>query len=315
MIVTVTANPSMDRTIELSGELLRGQVLRAARVTDQPGGKGVNVAGAVRDAGLETMAVLPARAGDPLLAEIAGAGLPYCAVPIDGAVRTNITLAEPDGTTTKVNEPGATLTAADSEALIALTLDAARGASWVALCGSLPPGLPNDWYATMTRLLTEVGVKVAVDTSGKPLAEVARAHPDLLKPNAAELAELTGGDPEAMESMAAAGDPSAAADAARSLVEQTGGSVLTTLGGAGALLTTPHGTWQAVAPRITVRSTVGAGDSSLAGYLIADHEGAVESLRLASAVAYGSAAASLPGTTPPKPSDVDRSAVHVERID
>ena len=113
---------------------------------------------------------------------------------------------------------------------------------------------------------------------------------------------------------AADGDPSIAADVARTVADRTGGSILTTLGGSGALLTTPDGTWYAEAPRITVRSTVGAGDASLAGYLIAHQRGASPEELLRSAVAHGSAAASLPGTTPPTPDLVDTVALAVTRL-
>ncbi|MFT3715019.1 MAG: hexose kinase [Gordonia sp. (in: high G+C Gram-positive bacteria)] len=314
MIVTVTANPSIDRTIQLEGPLTRGAVLRAASVTDQPGGKGINVARVVTGAGLDALALLPARTGDPLLTRLDAAGLPYRTVELDDDVRTNITLAEPDGTTTKVNEPGAALTADRIDALADLVLDAAAGARWVALCGSIPPGMHDDWYAVLTDRLHRAGLQVAADTSGAPLAALGEARADLLKPNAVELAGLTGQDGDAMEAAAAAGDPAPAAAAAQALADRTGGEVLTTLGGAGALLTTPDGTWQAFAPPVTVRSTVGAGDSSLAGYLIASLRGDGPDERLRTAVAYGSAAAALPGTTPPDPHHLDLAGTTVRRL-
>ncbi len=314
MILTVTANPSVDRTIELTGPLERGEVQRVQVVRDQPGGKGINVSRVIAGAGLETLAVLPARPGDPLLAQLDTAALPYRAVAVDGPVRTNLTLAEPDGTTTKINEAGTALSGAQLTDLTALITAAADGADWVALCGSLPPGVAPEWYAELTTRLHRLGVRVAVDTSGAPLAALGGSQPDLLKPNAFELAELVGGDGAAMESAAQGGDPGPAAAGARSLVERTGGAVLTTLGGAGALLTTPAGTWVATAPRVQVRSTVGAGDSSLAGYLIAEQRGADEAERLRTAVAYGSAAAGLPGTTPPSPAHLDLAGVGVRRL-
>ncbi|WP_347954344.1 1-phosphofructokinase family hexose kinase [Gordonia aichiensis] len=314
MIVTVTANPSTDRTVELPGPLERGGVNRAVRVTDQPGGKGVNVARVVRAAGLQTLAILPARADDPFIESLREVALPHRAVAATAPVRTNITVAEPDGTTTKINDGGTQLTASTAAALHAAILAAADSAQWLALCGSLPPGLPDDWYAGLVEAASTRGARVAVDTSGAPLAAVAGARPDLLKPNADELAELTGADGGAMERAAAHGDPSAAAQASRALADRTGGSVLTTLGGAGALLTTPAGIWFAEAVPIAVRSTVGAGDASLAGYLLAHVRGGDEEDLLRSAVAHGSAAASLPGTTPPTPDLLDESAIAVTRL-
>ena len=314
MIVTVTANPSVDRTIELPGPLERGEVLRAETARSQPGGKGINVARVVAEAGLPTLALLPAQAGDPLLGQLDRVHLPYRTVEADGPIRVNLTLAEPDGTTTKINEPGVHLTAGLVAQLTDLIAGAAAGADWVALCGSLPPGMPADWYATVAERLHALRLRVAVDTSGPPLGAVAGARPDLLKPNAFELAELTGGDGAHLEAAAADGDAAPTAAAATALAERTGGSVLTTLGASGALLTTPEGNWFARAPRVAVRSTVGAGDSSLAGYLIAQQRGDEPADCLRTAVAYGSAAAALPGTTPPTPARLDLAGVHVRPL-
>lgn len=314
MIVTVTANPSVDRTISLDAPLARGHVQRATAVANQPGGKGINVARAVHGAGLRTLAVLPAGPSDPLRIQLEATGLPHRGVPIDQPVRTNLTIAEPDGTTTKVNEPGPGLSAGELARLTDLVAAAAADARWVALCGSLPPGVPDDWYAAVTARLHAGGHRVAVDTSGPPLLAIAGARPDLLKPNAFELAELIGGDGAALESAAEAGDLTPVQSAASALAARTGGAVLTTLGAAGAVLTTAEGSWFATPPQIRVRSTVGAGDSSLAGYLIAEHRGASPEDRLRTAVAYGSAAAALPGTTPPDPTDLDLAGVHVRPL-
>ena len=135
MIVTVTANPSLDRTLELGAPLARGEVQRAGVVRTEPGGKGVNVARVVAAAGLATRALLPARPGDPLRAALDDLALPYDAVPVDGEVRSNITIAESDGTTTKINAPGVTLTGPDREALVGLIREHAGSAQWVTLCG------------------------------------------------------------------------------------------------------------------------------------------------------------------------------------
>ncbi|MFT3662633.1 MAG: 1-phosphofructokinase family hexose kinase [Gordonia sp. (in: high G+C Gram-positive bacteria)] len=314
MIVTVTANPSVDRTIELDGTLVRGEVQRAARVRRQPGGKGINVARAVAEAGLDAVALLPARADDPLLTLLDETGLRYRTIPVEAAIRTNLTIAEPDGTTTKLNEPGAELSEGHVARFTDLIADTAADADWVALCGSLPPGVSAEWYGFVVERLHANGKRIAVDTSGAPLSAIVGFGPDLLKPNAFELAELTGGDGAALESAAEAGDLGPAVEASRLLAERTGGAVLTTLGAAGALLTDAAGTWFAQAPAVQVRSTVGAGDSSLAGYLIAGERGASPAEALACAVAYGSAAASLPGTTPPRPSDLNLAGVDVRPL-
>lgn len=303
MIVTLTPNPSVDRTVSLAGPLQRGQVQRAVTTTTDPGGKGINVARAVTAAGRIAVAVLPGEPDDPLVLALRDAQVTHRAVPLPGRIRTNLTVAEPDGTTTKINEPGAPLDGPVRAALREALLREAAGARWAALCGSLPPGVPADWYAELVVGLRQRGCSVAVDTSGAPLtALVARgpaARPDLLKPNAEELAEVTGADPLALEA-----DPRRAADAARMLLGGGPGAVLVTLGAAGALLVTAAGTWRATSAPVVARSTVGAGDSTLAGYLLADLAGADPAERLRTAVAYGAAAVALPGSAMPEPHHV-----------
>ena len=183
---------------------------------------------------------------------------------------------------------------------------------WVVLSGSLPPGADESWYGKLTADLKTAGRRVAVDTSGAALAATLAdtSHlPDLLKPNAEELASLTGDDGTALEA-----DPIAAAAAAARLVKDGVGAVLLTLGAEGAVLITNEGTWRATPPPITLRSTVGAGDASLAGYLLSDLRGLEAPERLREAVAYGAAAASLNGSTMPREVDLNRDDVVVTAL-
>ncbi|MGW0325202.1 1-phosphofructokinase family hexose kinase [Nocardia sp. NPDC003183] len=315
MIVTLTANPSVDRTITLTEPLRRGQVHRAASVTSHPGGKGVNVARVVSGGGAAVTAVLPGADDDPVLHGLRTAGIEFRAVQVTGGPRVNLTIAESDGTTTKINEPGRPLTARDLAELTALLVEVATGAEWIVLSGSLPPGVPVDWYAQLVATLSTAcpspnrtrGPRVAVDTSDAPLlalfAESVGATPDLIKPNSEELAQLTGLDAVDLE------NPTAAAEAAVKLIDRGVGAVLATLGAAGAVLVTAEDAWFAAAPPIVARSTVGAGDSALAGYLLADLAGESPADRLRTAVAYGSAATALPGTGLPGPADIVLEAV------
>lgn len=315
MIVTVTPNPSIDRTVTLAAPLARGAVQRVTSATSEPGGKGVNVARALALAGVDAVAILPAGDDDPMIAALRAIGVTFRGVPVSGAVRTNVAITEPDGTTTKLNEPGATLDAAARSALTRSVLTAAADAAWVVLSGSLPPGLPDDWYAEVASSLQSSACKVAIDTSERPLAALAAsfgtAAPDVIKPNAEELASLVGADPLHLESAAAAGDPEPVVSAAREVIARGARTVLVTLGAAGAVLVDETGSWMATPPPIVPRSTVGAGDSSLAGYLRAEVGGAQPPQRLQMAVAYGSAAAALPGSALPSPDQIDLDAVRV----
>ncbi|MGG5174821.1 1-phosphofructokinase family hexose kinase [Pseudarthrobacter sp. J1763] len=310
MIVTLTANPSLDRTVELPGPLERGEVQRAVAVRQESGGKGVNVSRALAASGIPTLAVLPGDPQDPLLAGLDAAEVPYVALPIGASLRSNVTLTEPGGVTTKINEPGPELTAEVQAALIELLDEKSSNAHWVVLAGSLPPGVPMDFYAQTVRHIRSHGTAghiplIAVDSSGEPLAASIAAGPesapDLLKPNAEELAELASlaglenvGTAEELEA-----DPRLAAQAAAAVVRLGVGAVLATLGAGGAVLVTTEGAWLATHPPITAVSTVGAGDSALAGYLLAASTGASPQDCLRQAVAHGSAAASLPGSTVP----------------
>ena len=341
MIVTLTPNPSLDRTVSLPGPLVRGGVNRLGGVVVEPGGKGVNVARVLVSAGQPAAAVLPAAAHDPLLLALEAAAaapstgsavLSTHAVTVAAPARINTAVTEPDGTTTKLNEPGAALSPEEIDAVETALLEAVTAAAagegagarhWAVLSGSLPPGVPADWYARLVRLLrgSAPGLRIAVDTSDEPLAALAaglpESAPDLVKPNGEELGQLVGLPADramALEEGAAHGDLTPVADAARILIDLGLGAVMATLGPAGAVLVTGGGAWHATAPKVPVASTVGAGDSSVAGYVLADVRGGDEPERLRTAMAYGSAAASLPGTTLPTPGDLPEQEVVVTRL-
>ncbi|MER6068867.1 1-phosphofructokinase [Streptomyces sp. NPDC001817] len=300
MILTVTPNPSLDRTYEVQA-LKRGEVIRAETERLDPGGKGVNVSRAVAAAGRRTVAVLPlGGAPGALIADLLDAqGIEVAPVPIAGATRSNIALAESDGVLTKINAPGPKLSAAEQELLLDTVREQSRDADWIACCGSLPQGLAPSWYADVVTRAHAGGARIALDTSGRALLEALRARPDVVKPNAEELAEAVG------RPLATVGDALKAAEEVRGMGAR---AVLASLGADGQLLVEDAGAWFAGARVDTVRSNVGAGDSSLAGFLIAGGSGPEA---LASAVAHGAAAVQLPGSVMPTPADVDPSAVTV----
>ena len=321
MIITLTANPSLDRTVSLPGRLDRGGVLRATGTRADPGGKGVNVARVVHAAGSEVTAILPADDDDPLLAALTLAGTPFRSVPRGAPARTNLTLAEPDGTTTKINEPGEAISGEVLGRILDEVLESAAHADWVVMSGSLPPGADDSWYAEAVQALRTLPCKIAVDTSDGPLLALASgfAHgaPHLIKPNAEELAQLTGLDSGGLETAGRDGDLRPIIEAGQLLRARGVDSALITLGSAGALLVTDSGAYWGGAPPVTARSTVGAGDSSLAGYILAETQGLPPAECLRTAIAYGSAAVALPGTALPTPQQVAplRAATTVSAID
>jgi len=313
VILTLTANPSIDRTVELSTALTRGAVQRATHVVQEAGGKGINVSRALAKSGMLTLAILPGDDDDPVLAGLRTAFLPFRNLPIGAGLRTNTAITEPDGTTTKVNEPGPALSAAHLDELLNVVVAESDGADWLVLAGSLPPGVPPTFYTRVTAAVREAyglaAPLIAIDSSGEPLIEAAAGvpAPDLLKPNAVELSELTGiGTGDELEA-----DHELAAKACAVLITAGVGAVLATLGSGGALLVTNADAWHAKHPPVAARSTVGAGDSALAGYLLAHSAGELPENCLRQAVAHGSAATALPGSTVPSLDQTAPAAVVV----
>ncbi len=304
MIVTFTPNPSLDRTLEVEA-LDRGEVVRAHAVRSDPGGKGVNVSRALAANGHPSRAVLPLGGADgELLASLLqGLGIEVASVPIADAIRSNVTLVEPDGTVTKVNAPGPRLSDVEVGALLERAVAAAGGAGWVVASGSLAPGTPDDLYARLAAAVRPVGARVAVDTSGAALERVLAAGPDVLKPNEEELSEVTGVVPETL------GDVVVAANELRSKGVKT---VLVSLGPSGAVLVDGGQAFHAESGVIVPRSTVGAGDALLAGFLASGSDGPEA---LAEGVAWGAAACVLPGTAVPGPGDLQRDLVQTHPVD
>lgn len=302
MIVTLTLNPSLDRTIEIA-RLVRGELVRATGTRLDPGGKGVNVARALAAHDIDSRAVVPRNGtvGDELVALLTVEGIDVRAVPVTGQTRSNVSLVEPDGTVTKINEPGGPLTGSDLDRVVSAVLAEAEEADWVVASGSLPPGVPESFYADLGHRLAALGVRFAVDTSGPALRAALEAGPALVKPNRDELADSTG---------SRIGTVADAAAAAKAMLAHGAGTVLASLGADGALLVDEAGTRYGVSPVDGGRSTVGAGDAMLAGYLAGLATGRDA---LTEALAWGAAAVRLPGSRMPGPVDVDRSLVRIHR--
>ena len=296
MIITLTPNPSIDRTIGVP-ELQPGEVNRATTSRIDPGGKGVNVSRALSANGVDTIAVLPL--GGPeghLMSELLdAAGVRHQGVTVPGTLRMNIAIVEPDGTTTKVNEPGPALGPEHTDALLSgVAANAAPGA-WVVGCGSLPPGADPNLLADLITRARALGAKVAVDSSGAPMAAAIAAKPDLIKPNHEELEELVGrGLPTLGEVV----------KAAQEVVGSGIETVVVSLGGDGAVLVNGDTAIHAVASISNPLSTVGAGDCLLAGLLAAFSRQATPEQALEEGVRWGAAAVTLPGSQVPGPQDL-----------
>ena len=300
MIVTVTPNPSIDRTLALPA-FRRGEVVRVTSATSEAGGKGINVARALDAMGVAAIALAPASEATRARLEALLDGHPALrTVPIEGDIRTNVSLVEPDGTVTKVNEPGPTLDGTAADRLLDDLVDAIssiESVAWVVGCGSLPPGLPDDFHARLAARIP-TSVRVAIDADRGALRAAVGGRVALVKPNRHELEELVG------RTMATLGD---VLDAARELIDAGVEQVLVSLGMDGALAVDGASACHVEAPIDDVANTVGAGDALLAGYLAVG----ADSAGLPEAVAWSVAACRAAGTRMPIVTARDRAAVVV----
>jgi 1-phosphofructokinase len=294
MITTVTPNPSLDRTLHLP-RFVPGDVNRATATMVEPSGKGVNVALALHGVGVPVRAVLPTggSVGHEIAMLLDDLGLDHIDVPIAGSPRSNISLVEADGRTSKVNEPGPELSEVEVDALCSMALTHSDTGEWLVWAGSLPVGFSPQRFADAVAATRGAGRFVALDCSGVPLrralAQESDRLPHLVKPNADELAEVAG------RSLRTLGD---VADAAQMLLARGVHTVLVSLGRHGALLVDADlpGPLHGVAAVHRVANTVGAGDAFLAGWLAAGSAGATSSDALANALRFGATAVEHEGT-------------------
>lgn len=305
MIVTVTANPSIDITLEVP-DFAIGEVNRAVSIRKDPAGKGINVARALTRNGVVATAVFPAdhNSGGWIVDALGQLGVPTVTVPIAGEVRQNTTVVD-GNCTTKINQAGPTLSASEQDALVTRVRELlATKPEWLVVAGSLPGGLHTDFVVQLGTLAREAGVRYAVDASGDALVAVAEAGiANLLKPNLEELAELAERDLTTVGEVAAF---------CRTL--PGGPIVLVSLGENGALLVSPTELLWAGHPPVIADSTVGAGDCTLAGFLAADVREPSNELaaRLRTAVAWGTAAVQLPATSVPGPAQIQPEHVRLD---
>jgi len=287
VIYTVTLNPAVDRELQVPA-IVFDEVVRATAHRVDWGGKGFNVSRALRALGCASVALgfVGGFAGQMISAGLQQLGIAVDFVTIAGETRTNVTVRDGERHL-KVNEAGPAITAAEEAQLVDKVRTLARAGDWWVLSGSLPPGASPGVYAEVIRIVQSAGACALLDASGAALAHGCAARPFLVKPNAAEAAELTERRVDGIDdACSAAGD-----------IHALGVShVLVSLGARGAVLSDGRSTWRASPPRIVERNPVGAGDSMVAGLVwgLAQAMPVAQALRWA--VASGAAAASLDGT-------------------
>ena len=286
MITTICLNPAFDRTVTLAA-LRPGEVHRAVSARSDAGGKGINVALVLKNLGAQTQCLwcAPEEDAAQMASRLDRYGLCHCPMPVPGAIRTNLKLVAPEGTT-DINESGARMDEDTLRAVLEACVVRSAGSSITVLTGSLPPGCPRGTDRELLRRLTTPAV---LDVSGEELLLGLAARPFLVKPNREELGK----------SLDIPVDTTAQVlSGAKALREMGAQNVLVSLGGDGALLLTEGHAWLAPALEVSVRSTVGAGDAMVAGMLYGYEK--TGSLREAFpyGVAAGSAAVMMEGTQP-----------------
>lgn len=316
-VVTVTANAAVD-TLHVLDRLERGAINRVSRTVAVPGGKGNNVARVLVTLGHAVVATgfVGGRSGAFIEAGLRGRGIEPRFVAVDGESRVCLTLLEPEtGTITEIREPGFAVPPEAADRLLAVVVAAARDADAVVVSGSLPPGLPADCPATLLAALRPSPAFVALDAGGDALRLGLAGKPDLIAPNAAEMAALMGRDDAAPE----IGPETMIAFARRDLIGAAlpaEARVVLTLGRRGAALVSRHGAFVAAPPPVAAVNPVGSGDALLAGFLDARSRGGGDGDAIAAAVAVGTAAALRETIGEVRPEDVDRirRGVRVDRV-
>jgi 1-phosphofructokinase len=257
-IATLSLNPAIDQTARVP-KFTAGRVNRVEWEQADAGGKGVNVASFLADAGLPVAATGLLGSGnvEPFLELFARKGIADRCVRLPGRTRVNVKIVDPIlDQVTDVNFPGLSPRPEDLMALTE-TIDAlCDHTDWFVLSGSVPAGVPSHVYADLVTRLKGRGKTVVLDASGTPFAEAISRGPDIVKPNIDELAELVGrplsGHPEVIA-------------AARALIQGGIGLVAVSMGADGALFVERDAVILATPPTIEVKSTVGAGDAMVAG--------------------------------------------------
>lgn len=287
MIITLTINPAIDRTITVDRLAFedRAYILSS---TDTPGGRGINASSVIHSFGGETRAILPAggSSGKRFQDALKKCGFPVTVVPIHNQVRTNLTITDRHGLTVKANERGPELTQAEVADIEKAVKSVLKGAGWLMLCGSLPPGVKPDFYAKLIRAARRAGVRTLLDTDGEALPRGIEARPTVVSPNQEEAERLLD---------TALITRSHTLEAVERMQQMGAESVVLSLGSRGAIGCFDGALVEAVPPLVDARCPIGAGDAMSAAFLWALEKQEPRETALRWGVAAGTASAMQPG--------------------
>jgi len=299
MIATVTLNPSLDKTVTVEG-LVIDEANRWTSLRQDPGGKGINVSRVLHELGNETIAYgfiggIDGQILEHLLGE---QGVPHDFTPINGQIRSNFIITNlKTRRQTRIDAPGPHVSRDELEDLVGKLTHIKPKPDFLVLAGSVPPGVPDDIYRQLIEEAKKHGVKTVLDSDDEWLKEGIKAKPNVIKPNVHETEELL---EEKLR------DEAAIIQALRTLVTQGIEVVAISRGKDGLIVANEGKILKVIPPQVEIRSTVGAGDSAVAGLVLklSQGDGIEEACRLA--VAAGTAATLTPGTELCRRQDVER---------
>jgi len=287
LIITVTINPAIDRTISVDRLAFEDRAYINSS-HESPGGRGINASCVIHSFGGETMAIVTSggESGKRFANHLDGCGFAVSVVPIKKEIRTNLTVTDKQGLTVNLNEAGPELSKTEVGRFERTVRESLDRASWLMLCGSLPPGVPSSFYGKLICLARQKNVNTLLHASGEALREGIAAKPTVATPNQHEAERLLG---RTLLTHTQLGE---AAEEIRTLGAE---SVVLSLGSRGAIAAFPDGLVEAAPPPVQAICPIGSGDALTAGYTwaLANNPHQPDALRWG--VAAGTASARLPG--------------------
>jgi 1-phosphofructokinase family hexose kinase len=287
LIITLTINPAIDRNIEADRLVFEDRAYILSQ-RDSAGGRGIIASRVLASFGAKTFAIVTSGGKNGALFEslLGGAGFPIEVVRIEREIRTNLTIIDKQGLTIKLNESGPLITDAELDQVESAVKSRLSKASWLMLCGSIPPGVAPDFYRKLISLAKQHKVKTLLDTDGEALSRAIEEGPTVVKPNQQEAERLLN---RALITRAHF------IDAASRIKAMGPESVLLSLGSRGAIATDGHRMIEALPPRVDTISPIGAGDALSAAFVWAMDKKKDFADAVRWGVAEGTASAKLPG--------------------
>lgn len=309
MIATVTLNPSLDETVTVE-ELVIDETNRWTSLRRDPGGKGINVSRVIHELGGETVAYgfIGGIDGETLKHLLRQQKVPFDFTPIREEIRTNFIITDlKTRRQTRIDAPGPYIYRDELDSLINKLINIRPQPSFLVFAGSVPPGIPDNIYQQLIEIARNNGIKTVLDSDGKWLKKGIKGKPNIIKPNLHEAEELLKTELRSETKIV---------QAAKTLVSQDIEVVVISRGKDGLIVATDKEILKAVPPRVEIRSTVGAGDSAVAGLVLKLSQGYEIKEACRWAAAAGTAATLTPGTELCHREDVERLVplVKVEQL-